>query len=133
GFTVRMMGSRSDSRSKDVVIEQKPAARTEAPRGSAIEIFVSSGPATEAMVPVPDLLNKPEALARAAIDGAGLRVGSVRTRNDTKPAGTVLKQRPAAGSSAERGSAIEIVVSARIEPVVPNVVNMSQTEARTAI
>jgi beta-lactam-binding protein with PASTA domain/tetratricopeptide (TPR) repeat protein len=135
GFTVRMMGSRSDARSKDVVIEQKPAARTEARRGSAIEIIVSSGPVTEAMVPVPDLLNKPEAVARAAIDGAGLRVGSVGRRNDSKAVGTVLEQRPAAGSSAARGSAIEIVVSlgSGQPPVVPDVLNMSLPEATTAI
>jgi beta-lactam-binding protein with PASTA domain/tetratricopeptide (TPR) repeat protein len=131
GFIAGTLVSRTDSHSKDIVLEQKPTGGARAPRGSAIDLVVSAG--AETGVPVPNVLNLSQTEAKAAIENVGLKVGNVVKRNDTKAEGTVLEQTPTAGTSAPRGSAINLVVASAEQPVVPNVVGMSQTEATTAI
>jgi beta-lactam-binding protein with PASTA domain/tetratricopeptide (TPR) repeat protein len=129
GFVANVQ-TRNDPQFGNVVLEQKPAGGSSAQRGSTVVIVVNN---PNRPLIVPNVIAKSEPDARAAIEGAGLRVGSVARRIDSRAVGTVLEQRPAAGSSAERGSAIEIIVSGGGEPVVPNVVNMSEADARAAI
>ena len=123
---------RSDQKPAGTVIAQTPSGDSRALPRSAVDIVVSTGPGTD--VAVPDVLNKPQAEAKAKIESAGLRVGNVAKRNDPSRAeGTVLEQKPAGGTNVSRGSPIEIVVASAEPPVVPNVVGLSQTEATTAI
>jgi len=68
--------------------------------------------ATAATVIVPDVLRLEQSLAEAAIVGAELVVGSVTTAtSDTVPAGAVISQNPPGGTSALRGSAVDLVVT----------------------
>lgn len=61
---------------------------------------------------VPDVTGMAETAARGTITGAGFTVGAVATRTvETSANGTVLEQDPAAGTSAEKGSAIALTVS----------------------
>jgi beta-lactam-binding protein with PASTA domain/tetratricopeptide (TPR) repeat protein len=86
---------------------------------------------------VPNVLNKSLAEATSAIETAGLAVRKTEKRS-ANPNGTVLEQRPVAGTTVARGATIEIVVSTggggTGEPgLVPNVLNMSQTDATAAL
>lgn len=61
---------------------------------------------------MPDVRNIPEAEARAAIEAAGLVVGSVTGQyNDEIPEGNVISQSQAVGSFLERGTNVDLVVS----------------------
>ena len=75
---------------------------------------------------MPNVVGLAQAAAQTAITGAGLTVGAVTTANSaTVPAGQVISQTPASGSSAAPGSAVALVVSLGPAPIpvtVPNVV-----------
>ena len=132
----------SDSVPAGLVISQTPAAGERVKEEDRIDLVISSGPApaaaTEpAMATVPDLTNNTQADAEAALTAAGLVLGAVSQQSsDTVPAGAVISQNPAAGSSANPGAAVDIVVSsgpAVITVTVPNVVNLPQADAEAAI
>jgi len=85
-----------------------PAGSLVAP-GTALVLVVSRGDAT---IPVPDLLNMAVADARSRLEELGLVLGSVtrHTTGDANP-GTVVAQKPAAGTLAPAGAVVDIVVA----------------------
>ena len=84
---------------------------------------------------VPNVVGQPQAAASLAIVGAGLVVGTITQEySATLAAGSVISQTPTAGTSVSSGSAVNLVVSRGVQPVVvPNVVGMTQTAAGTAL
>ena len=86
-------------------------------------------------ITVPNVVNLTQAGAEAVITNEGLTVGTVETEySDTVAAGNVISQDPIAGTSVPRDTAVDLVVSDGPEPVnVPNVVNMTQSAAETAL
>ena len=97
------------------VISQNPTAGTSVAAGSAVNLVVSTGPAP---VTVPDVVGQTQAAATTAISGAGLVVGTVTPQSSaTVPAGSVISQNPAAGTSVAPGSAVNLVVSLGPAPV----------------
>ena len=114
------------------VISQNPAAGTSVAPNSAVDLVVSLGAAT---VAVPNVAGLSQAAAQAAISNAGLTTGTVTTQNsDTVPAGDVISQNPAAGTSVAPNSAVDLVVSLGAATVaVPNVAGLSQAAAQAAI
>lgn len=127
GFIAGRPVARTDSRPKDTVLEQKPAAGARAPRGSAIEIVVSTG-VVEPIVP--NVLNISQTDATTAIENAGLRVGKIELKSETKPKNTVVRQTPSAGKKVAAGSAVDLVVSAGKLVDVPNIVKEKEQTAR---
>jgi VWFA-related protein len=95
--------------------------------------------ATTGPVTVPNVVNQPQAAAVTAITGAGLGVGTVTQQSSASvAAGNVISQNPAAGVGVAAGSVVNLVVSSGPAPApgpvaVPNVVNLTQTAATTAI
>ena len=95
--------------------------------------------ATTGPVTVPNVVNQPQAAAVTAITGAGLGVGTVTQQSSaTVAAGSVISQNPAAGVGVAAGSVVNLVVSSGPAPApgpvaVPNVVNLTQAAATTAI
>jgi len=84
---------------------------------------------------VPNVVGQTQAAAQIAITGAGLTVGTItNTPSNTVPAGSVISQEPAAGTSVPQGSAVNLVVSSGVQgATVPNVVSQTQAAAQTAI
>jgi beta-lactam-binding protein with PASTA domain/sugar lactone lactonase YvrE len=82
--------------------------------------------------PVPNVVTLTQAAATAAITSAGLKVGTVTQQTSTTiPAGTVIRQTPAAGTPAPIGSSVNLIVSSGAK--VPNVVGSTQAAATTTI
>jgi serine/threonine-protein kinase len=79
------------------------------PPGGKVVLVVSQGAAT---IGVPALLGLSTADARLRLEQDGLRLGTVERRrsHDATP-GTVVAQRPAAGTLAAPGTVIDIVVA----------------------
>jgi len=110
------------------VISQNPAAGLLRPFGSTVTITVSRGAL------VPNVVGLTQAAATTALTNAGVVAGSITSVNNAAAAGTVISQAPAAGTSVNPGSGIALTVS--LGPAlrtVPNVVNLAQAAATTAI
>jgi eukaryotic-like serine/threonine-protein kinase len=82
------------------VINTSPAAGTMVAKGSAVMLFVSTGPQT---VTVPSVIGQPRDTAIAALTGMGLSVSATCTSNSA-----VVNQSPAAGSMVQPGSQVAI-------------------------
>ena len=90
------------------VINSNPQFGNLEPANTAVTLYVSSGPK---LVKVPNVVNQNVTAAQNALTAAGL-TPSVRTNaNSTRPAGTVIKENPASGTSVKPGSTVTIVVS----------------------
>ena len=122
----------SDTVPASSVISQNPTAGTEVLPGTAVDLVVSLGPEP---VPVPNVIGLSQGAAESAILEAELTVGAVTTQfSDSVPAGDVISQDPAGGTTALPGSPVSIVVSLGPEPVpVPDVVGLPQATAQQQI
>ena len=88
-----------------VVLGQSPAAGAKVAKGSTEVIRVSRG-----LIQVPNVVGQPRASAVASIRGAGL-VPEAFTVPSTQPKGTVVAQRPRAGTRVPRGSKVRLNLS----------------------
>ena len=115
------------------VIDQSPAAGTKVFAGSLVNITVSLGPAGVATVP--DVRGQPEAVAKSNLQNAGFVIGQTLTEPDpAMQLGNVIRTIPAAGTVADAGATIDLIVSAGFsqpqEVTVPNVTNQTVEDAR---
>jgi len=111
------------------VISSNPQLGNLEPANTVVTLFVSSGPKG---VKVPSLVNQNVTQAQNALTSAGL-TPSVRTNsNATQPAGTVIKQHPAAGTLVKPGSTVTIVVSGGGTKV-PNEIGQTLQVAEAAL
>jgi len=88
-----------------------------------------------AMVRVPAVVGMTEAGATAALQEAGLKVSVNYVYTSQYPAGTVVDQSPMGGAAVKEGTVVYITVSKGVRPkaVVPNVVGMTEEQARQAL
>jgi len=115
------------------VISQDPAAGTDVPSGSPVNIVVSTGPDTPATVPVPDVTGKAAADAQAELEAAGFTVASEEQESMDVEAGLVIETNPATGTEVAPGETVTMIVSSGAgEVIVPNFVGMTQEEATAA-
>jgi beta-lactam-binding protein with PASTA domain/predicted Ser/Thr protein kinase len=115
------------------VIDTSPSAGTTPPVGTAVTIFVSSGPAK---VRVPDVTSETLSQAKAALESppGNFTVISTEQVSSTATAGTVISQSPTGGSSEPPGSTITVVVAkAPPTPTVPNVVGQTRGMAEATL
>ncbi len=92
-----------------VTMLTRPAATTLLSPGAPVAVVVSRGAPT---IPVPGLLGLSQADARTRLELDGLALGMVTRRraSDATP-GTVVAQKPAAGTLAAPGTVVDIVVA----------------------
>lgn len=74
----------------------------------AISLFWQAS--AQGAVVVPDTIGQTEAAATTALTNAGLTVGTVTYQAGACPAGTVIRQSPAAGVSVADGSPVDLIV-----------------------
>jgi len=86
-------------------------------------------------VTVPDVTGQAQATAESNIVAAGLVVGTVTTAySGSVPAGDVISQNPAGGSSVQPGTSVDIEVSLGVQMVtVPDVTGQAQATAESNI
>ncbi len=109
GLTVSQVESVQAATPMGITMLTRPPASTVLAAGTAVIVVVSRGAPT---IPVPDLLNMSQADARTRLEMEGLALGTVTRRrtNEANP-GTVVAQRPAAGTLAAPGTVVDIVVA----------------------
>lgn len=104
------------------VIRTDPAAGAKVKRDQMIEVYVSTGPP---IVSVPGVTKQTQADATSTLSQAGFKVdASASDYSDTVPAGSVISQDPAGGSSEAKFSTVKLVIS-KGPPLVtlPNISN----------
>lgn len=109
GLVVSQVESVQAAAPRGIAMLTRPPAATVLAPGAGVILVVSSGAPT---IAVPDLLNMSQADARARLELEGLQLGTVTRRRtaDANP-GTVVAQRPAAGTLAAPGTVVDIVVA----------------------
>ncbi len=112
-----------------LVISQNPVGGTQVNIGSTVNLVISLGKPV-----VPNVVGSTQAAATTAITAVdNLTVGTVtQAYSNTVAAGIVISQNPVSGTAVNIGSTVSLVVSLG-KPVVPNVVDMTQAAATTAI
>ena len=98
----------SDTVPEGQVISQNPYYGTKVEAGSTVTYVVSKGMQN---VTVPSINGSTEADAKAALKAAGLSGAALGYVNDSQPAGTVIKQNPAAGQEIAPGSSVNYYLS----------------------
>jgi beta-lactam-binding protein with PASTA domain/predicted Ser/Thr protein kinase len=99
----------------DTVVDQNPEGGGSAPRGSTVELSVSSGPDT---VAVPDLSGYSAAEAKVALENLGLKVGKTDQVDDTEvDKGKIVSTDPAAGQTVPVDTAVTLKVSSGLATV----------------
>ncbi len=108
-----LLAERVDEKSSDVaegnVIRTDPAAGESVTPGYEVRVYVSEG---QQMATVPLLEGLGQDAATAALQTAGLTLGTVTQRNDPSlAAGTVISSDPQEGDSLAVGTAVNLVVA----------------------
>ena len=112
---------------------QDPEPGTEAPKESTITINLSKGN-KEGLVP--NVVGMQEEDVAAYLESHGYVLGNVKTETSPEKEGKVLEQNPVAGSTLDKESKIDIVVSdgkGTEKGTVPSVTRMSLEDAKKAI
>jgi serine/threonine-protein kinase len=125
GYPAIVQGRVSPGARLGTVLSQTPPAGTALKRGGQVTITVARGPST---IEVPNVVGLSDAQAFTRLQAIGLR-GRAVPLVSTQPKGRVIKQAPAGGSEAKKGSTVTITVSNGPSLVsVPSV--QGQTEAQ---
>jgi beta-lactam-binding protein with PASTA domain len=109
GLTVAQVESVQAAAPPGIVMLTRPAATSVLGPGAPVTVVVSRGAPT---IAVPDLLGLSQADARTRLEMDALELGTVTRRrtSDANP-GTVVGQKPAAGTLAAPGTVVDIVVA----------------------
>jgi eukaryotic-like serine/threonine-protein kinase len=109
GLTVSRVESVQAAAPQGLAMLTRPSPGTALAPGAGVTLVVSRGAPT---ISVPDLLGMAAADARTRLEMEGLRLGTMtRRRTADATAGTVVAQRPAAGTLAAPGTVVDIVVA----------------------
>jgi eukaryotic-like serine/threonine-protein kinase len=127
GLLVLRLTEPSDDVEAGVIIRTDPPAGTSVPERTTIEVVVSSGK-LETSVPLLNLMTEEQ--ARAALESAGLLLGTITPANSATIAqGLVIESVPPANTRLPEGSVVNLLVSDG-QVQVPNVRNLSVSDAQ---
>lgn len=91
------------------VLEQDPESSKEVKKGTIIKLVVSKG---EEQVSVPNLSNMTIENAKIQLNKLGLEIGEITKENsDNFEAGKIMQQHPDAGTSINKDSKVDVVIS----------------------
>ena len=108
GFQVSAQSEPSDTVPVGRVTRTDPGAGTQVRRGSAVQMFVSTGPQ---MVAVPNVVGQQMEQAAQMLQAAGFQVfASQQGTNNPGDNGKVLAQNPPAGQRVPKGSGVTLTV-----------------------
>jgi eukaryotic-like serine/threonine-protein kinase len=111
-----------------LVIATNPAAYTNWPKDKPVGVVVSSGP------PLPDFVGIPFSQAQGEAGSVGVTLQQETVAKSNLPAGTVIKQSPAANTAIRSGEVVVVWVSpGPPEVAVPDVQGLTQQQATSEL
>ena len=120
------IGTDGNTQKQGLVYAQSPPPNATLKKNGAVDLRISGG---TAKATVPNVVTLNQSDANAAIQNAGLIVGTVTMSDAVGTPGTVLSQSPEAGKSVDAKSPVNITVVSG-QQTVPNVVGKTQGEAQ---
>jgi serine/threonine-protein kinase len=117
----------ASTRPKGVVLDQSPLAGVTAVRGTTVTLIVSSGAKP---VVVPQVVGQSQGSAVNALTGVRLKP-VLQNVGSAKPAGTVVAQKPKAGSEVDKGSKVTLNISTGTGPATTTTVATTTTSGAT--
>jgi serine/threonine-protein kinase len=145
GFLVDSEVSYDTLADPDTVSAQDPAAGTKAVRGSAVLISVTLGTGSARGAGddqgwehrVPDVIGMTKGRATWTLQSGGYGANVTGMYSSDRPRGLAFSQSPAAGSSAEEGTLVNVLVSLGPAPAsdiqVPDVRGMNKDDAKATL
>lgn len=91
------------------VLEQRPGPGAIAKRGGVVDLVLSRG---RRVLPVPDLLGSALPAAQVTLSAAGLGVGPVAQIFAEAPVGSIVLQKPSAGTEVGPGTTVRLFLAA---------------------
>ena len=128
GVSVLVTQAVDPSIASGAVIRTDPAAGTQVEAGSTVIVYISR-PQVATTTKVPSLTGMSVNDARTLLVQNHLGLGSQSEQYSNQPAGTIIGQNPAAGSTAKLNGRVSIVVSAGPEPVAEEPASSSEGES----
>jgi beta-lactam-binding protein with PASTA domain len=125
GLVGGVITGQPSSKRLDTVLDQQPRPGSLVKKGTAVALLV----VVTDLVAVPGVVDMHKDRAVDEIIKARLQEGRVVEKQSEKPPGTVIDQRPEAGSRVEAGSHVHMAVAVPIDITVPDVVELLQQEA----
>lgn len=126
-----------DDVEKGLVFYQRPLEDKLVPEGTVVSFSVSQGPYGSAAIKkvrMPALTGKTEAEAKAVLKSMNLFVKVVKNSSETVKAGQVISQSIPKGTEIDEASTVSLTVSlGKEQAMVPGVIGLSESEARTVI
>ena len=131
GLKVEVTTETNEERPVGEVFGQEPPPGTRIEEGDTVQLRVSGG---KGEVRVPDVANETLDDAQSRLSDAGFSYRVIQETSDSVDAGKVTRTNPAVGSLAERGSEVQLYVSAGKEQVViPDVSGQDAVDAANAL
>lgn len=131
GFVVKVEKEKNDDVDEGEVFKQSPDGNVEAPKGSIVTIYVSSGKDT---FELKDYKGYSQSEAESALTSLGLKVRLDYSNDDSVDEGDVISTSPAAGSSVSKGDIITIIISRGSEEIaIPYVIDKTESDARATL
>lgn len=131
GFVVKVEKEKNDDVDEGEVFKQSPDGNVEAPKGSTVTIYVSSGKDT---FELKDYKGYSQSEAESALTSLGLKVRLDYSNDDSVDEGDVISTSPAAGSSVSKGDIITIIISRGSEEIaIPYVIDKTESDARATL
>jgi beta-lactam-binding protein with PASTA domain len=119
----------SDKPVGEVVAQNPPPGQVGG--DTVVELTVSKGPGK---VTIPNVVNTNATDAANQLGALELSTTTRQEANDLIPVGNVIRTNPPVGSQVDKGSSVLLVVSSGAAPVdVPNVVGMTESQARDTL
>lgn len=123
----------SDEIEEGLIASQTPDEGETIEEGDTVTVMLSSGKPTGQ---VPSLVGRPydEDSIRALLEASNYQLGSVTYQESDAEEGEIINQDPGAGTEAEEGTSVNVVVSKGTDKrTVPTLVGLSVDEAKQAI
>lgn len=116
-----------------LVSKQTPEAGEKVKKNTTIEVVISSG-LVKSKKQVPDVRGMSETEAQKELEDAGFKVTSSFRYDDSVASGNVISTTPSAGTKAEKGSTVTMLVSQGTDKkTVPDVRGMADATAQSTI
>ena len=92
------------------VVRTLPGSGEQISSGESVTVYISMGPERQ-VVRVPDVIGMDIEGARAALEGAGLKLGTITKARSTYPEGLIIDQDPSGTAMVTEDKTVNVVVS----------------------
>lgn len=124
----------SDSVTEGLIASQYPSAKTKVDKGDIITVNISKGKKDAVIPKLVGTTFTSESDVSDILSKYGYKLGKVNYEESYETPGTIIKQSPDAGTTAEKKTTVDIVISkAKSKATVPNLNGMTYDQAESAL